>query len=86
MSNKIFEKVAFDDSFKTNDDFVKVVMGYAIPHAVDDMGSYWRTEEAEKIILSENKKNLPIEKDNKKPSISSKSSKKKIKKKKKINK
>ena len=44
------------------------------------------TKEAEKIILEENKKSLPTEKDNKKPSISSKSSKKKIKKKKKINK
>ena len=44
------------------------------------------TKEAEKIILEENKKSLPTEKDNKKPSISAKSSKKKIKKKKKINK
>ena len=48
--------------------------------------SVLNTKEAEKIILEENKKSLPIEKDNKKPSISSKSSKKKIKKKKKINK
>ena len=48
--------------------------------------SVLNTKEAEKIILEENKKSLPIEKDNKKHSISAKSSKKKIKKKKKINK
>ena len=48
--------------------------------------SILNTKEAEKIILEENKKSLSTEKDNKKPSISAKPSKKKIKKKKKINK
>ncbi len=48
--------------------------------------SVLNTKEAEKIILEENKKSIKSEKDNKKPSISSKSSKKNIKKKKKINK
>jgi len=50
MSDKIFEKVTFDDSFEIDNDFIKVAMGYAILHAVGDIGSYWRTEEAEKII------------------------------------
>ena len=50
MSDKIFEKVAFNDSFEINDEFTKTVMGYAVAKAVDDIGSYWGGSEAEQII------------------------------------
>jgi len=50
MSNKVFDKVDFDDKFDLGDGFLKEVMSYAIPHAVEDMDSYWRSSPAEKII------------------------------------
>jgi hypothetical protein len=50
VSDKVFEKVSFGGTFKVRDEFIKTVMSYAIPHAVSDLGSYWRSEDAEKII------------------------------------
>lgn len=50
MSDKIFEKVTFDDSFEINDDFIKTAIGYAITNAVENIGNYWSSDGAEKII------------------------------------
>ena len=50
MSDKIFEKVTFDDSFEINDDFVKTAIGYAVSNAVENIGNYWNSNEAEKIL------------------------------------
>jgi len=50
MSEKIFDKVVIDNKFDVSDDFMKEVMSYAIPHAVDALESYWRSSDAEKIV------------------------------------
>jgi hypothetical protein len=50
MSEKIFAKVEFDNEFDINDEFVTFVMNYAIPLAINDLNSYWRSEDAEKIV------------------------------------
>ncbi len=46
----IFDKVEFNNTFDLNNDFYSDLLAYAIPQAVSDLGSYWRTEPAEKII------------------------------------
>jgi len=50
---KVFEKVEFNDTFEVGNDFISVIMSYAIPKAVQDIDSYWRTEGAEKVITDE---------------------------------
>ena len=42
MSEKVFDKVVIDNKFDVSDDFIKEVMSYAIPHAVEALESYWR--------------------------------------------
>ena len=50
MSKKVFKQVTFDSKFDINDDFITIVMNYAIPNAINDIDSYWKSKEAEKII------------------------------------
>ncbi|MAG25754.1 hypothetical protein CMI47_09270 [Candidatus Pacearchaeota archaeon] len=50
MSEKIFEKVTFNSDFDLGHDFISTVLRYALPHAVSDLGCYWRNSDAEKII------------------------------------
>ena len=50
MSNKVFKQVTFDSKFDVDDDFITIVMNYAIPNAINDIDSYWKSKDAEKII------------------------------------
>jgi len=52
MSNKVFKQVTFDSKFDVNDDFITTVMNYAIPNAINDIDSYWKSKDAEKIITN----------------------------------
>lgn len=50
MSERVFDRIEISSEFEISDDFVKNLLEYAIPQAVTDMSSYWRSERAEKII------------------------------------
>jgi hypothetical protein len=52
-NDKIFNKVKFENTFKIGDDFISMLMSYAIPKAVQDLDSYWRSDGAEKVITDE---------------------------------
>jgi hypothetical protein len=44
MSDNIFNNLNVDTDFSVDDDFVSVLISFAIPNAIEDLSYYWRNE------------------------------------------
>ena len=54
MSDKVFDLIENDSGFKIDDPYTEKILEYAIPHAIGDLGYYWRKNHlAESIICDD---------------------------------